>query len=133
MADIDFIQPDNLPALGAYTQVIAATGGKTIYVAGQVSVNAVGQLVGEGDLGAQTRQVCENIQTALAAAGATFADLVKLTMYIVNYQPEHRDVIMNVRKQYVSAKNPPTSTLLGIQSLALPELLIEMDAIAVVD
>ena len=133
MAKIKFIRPEGLPALGVYTQVITAQGGKTIYVAGQVAYTAEGQLIGQGDLQAQTVQVCENIQTALAAAGSTFSDLVKLTMYIVNYKPADRSIIMEVRNQYVSAENPPTSTLLGVQSLALPALLIEMDAIAVVD
>jgi enamine deaminase RidA (YjgF/YER057c/UK114 family) len=102
-------------------------------MAGQVAVNAEGEVVGRGDLREQTRQVFENVQTALAAAGATFSDVVKVTMYIANYKPEDRGVIMEVRGQYFTGEHLPTSVLLGVQSLATSDLLIEMDAIAVVD
>ena len=133
MAEIEVINPEKLPALGPYSQVITVRGGKTVYVAGQVAVNAAGEVVGRGDLREQTRQVFENVQTALAAAGATFDDVVKVTMYVANYKPEDRAVLMDVRGQYISGERLPTSVLLGVQSLATSDLLIEMDAIAVVD
>jgi reactive intermediate/imine deaminase len=133
MAEIEVIEPERLPALGPYSQVITVRGGKTVYVAGQVAVNSEGEVVGRGDLGEQTRQVFENVQTALAAAGATFSDVVKVTMYVANYKPEDRGVIMQVRGRYFTGEHLPTSVLLGVQSLATSDLLIEMDAIAVVD
>jgi reactive intermediate/imine deaminase len=133
MAEIEVINPEGLPALGPYSHVITVRGGKTVYVAGQVAVNSEGEVVGRGDLREQTRQVFENVQAALAAAGATFDDVVKVTMYVANYKPEDRAILMDVRNQYISGERLPTSVLLGVQSLATNDLLIEMDAIAVVD
>jgi enamine deaminase RidA (YjgF/YER057c/UK114 family) len=128
----EFIQPAGLSTPGGYTHVVTARG-KMIFIAGQVAYDADAQLVGEGDLKAQAQQVFENLRIALAAAGATFEDVVKLTVYIVNYTPSDRAVLVEVRDRYVSREHPPASTLLGVQSLARPEFLIEIDAIAVTD
>jgi enamine deaminase RidA (YjgF/YER057c/UK114 family) len=108
-------------------------GGQMIYLSGQIALDPDRQLVGKEDLRAQIIQVFKNIQTALAAAGATFEDVLKLTYYIVDYKPEDRFVIREVRGQFLSSENPPASTLIGVQSLALPDLLIEIEAVAVVD
>ena len=70
---------------------------------------------------------------ALAAAGATFDDVVKITTYVVDYTPEMRSVIGEVRGRYLPAENPPASTLVGVSALAGPEWLIEIEAIAVTD
>ena len=75
----------------------------------------------------------ENLKTALAAAGATFNDVVKITTFIVDYVPEHRAIVGEVRGRYLSADNPPASTLVGISALAGPEWLIEIEATAVTD
>src|SRR5258707_6353572 len=82
--------------------VVAATGGKTIYISGQVSVNERAEVIGKGDLKAQTQQAYENVKIALAAAGATFRDVVKVNTYVVGLKPEHVAMIREVRAQYVN-------------------------------
>jgi len=133
MAEKKFIFPQGLMRPPTYTPVVAARGGRTIYVSGQVAVNEKGELVGKGDLGAQAEQVFRNVDTALKGAGATFADVVKITTYVVGYRPEHRPLMHQVRSKYVSKDNPPASTLVGVQSLAVADYLIEVEAIAVAD
>jgi enamine deaminase RidA (YjgF/YER057c/UK114 family) len=116
-----------------YTPVVTARGGRTIYVSGQVPVNENGELVGKGDLAAQAERVFCNIDLALKGAGATFADVVKINTYIVGYRPEYRSLMHQVRAKYVSKDNPPASTLVGVQALALADYLIEVEAVAVAD
>jgi len=129
----EFLQPSGLGRAAGYSHVVAARGAKTIYTAGQVAFNEAGQLVGAGDLRAQTRQVFENLRSALAAAGATFADVVKATIYVVDYQPSDRAAIVETRSGYFSKENPPASTLVGVQALAVPGLLVEIEVVAVID
>lgn len=125
----DFINPSTLPPATGYTQVVTATGSRMIFVSGQIGVNASGELA-QG-LRAQTIQVIENIQAALHAAGATLDDVVKANWYIVNYKPQDRDLLREIRAQYFSRTHPPASTLIGVQALAFEGLLIEVEAIAV--
>ena len=89
--------------------------------------------MGVGNLRAQARQVYQNVGAGLAAAGATFSDVVKMTAYIVNYNAEARGIVGEVRRQFVPDDNLPAHTLLGVQALAREEYLIEVDTIAVVD
>lgn len=126
-----FINPKELSNPGTYTHVVVAEGKKTIFISGQIALDANGQVVGKGDLRAQTQQVFENLKTALASAGATFADVVKLTTYIVNYKPDMRPALVEVRAAYLPKENPPASTLVGVMALAREEFLIEIEAIAV--
>ena len=133
MSEIEHIRPDGLANNPAYTQVVASRGARTIHVSGQVAIDAAGELVGPGDLAAQTEQVMVNLRTALEAAGVSFGDVVKIVVYVVDYQPEHRAVIGEVRGRYLSAANPPASTLVGVTALAAPEYLIEIEAVAVGD
>jgi len=128
-----FINPEGLARPGTYTPVVTARGGKTIWIAGQVPQDAAGQLVGRGDLPAQIEQVYRNLQLALAGAGATFNDVVKLNVYVVNYKPEYRDLLNEARSRHVSKENPPASTLIGVQALAREGFLVEIEAVAVVD
>lgn len=95
-------------------------------------MDASGAIVGEGDLSAQTEQVFANLGIALAAAGATFADVVKLTTYVVDYTPAARPLVAAIRSRYFPTL-PPASTLVGISALALPGWLIEIEAIAMLD
>jgi enamine deaminase RidA (YjgF/YER057c/UK114 family) len=127
------INPATLSHPAAYTQVVTARGGKLIFLAGQTPINLQGEPVGIGDLRAQARQVYQNIDRALAAAGASFDDVVKMTAYIVNYSQESRGIIGEVRREFVSEPNLPAHTLLGVQALAREEYLLEVDTIAVVD
>ncbi len=127
-----FINPAGLVKPGVYTPAISVQGGKTIYVSGQVSQDAEGQLVGKGDLLAQTEQVYKNLGLALTGAGATFADVVKLNVYVVGFQSQQRAQLQSVREKYVSKENPPASTLVGVQALARADFLVEIEAVAVV-
>ena len=133
MSEIRRIRPDGLFNIPAYTQVVTASGGRTVFVSGQVAVEADGQPVGAGDLAAQAEKVMRNLEVALAAAGATFADVAKITTYVVGYRPEHRAVLGAVRARYFPADAPPASTLVGVSALAEPEWLVEVEAVAVVD
>jgi enamine deaminase RidA (YjgF/YER057c/UK114 family) len=133
VSTIDYPRAAGLPHNPAYSQVVSASGKRTVYVAGQISVDEHGKVVGAGDLAAQTTQVMKNLGLALAAAGASFAEVVKITTYVVNYKPEDRAVIGKARSPFFADGTPPASTLVGVASLAVPEWLIEIEAIAVVD
>ena len=122
----------NLSTPRGYSHVVSTSGGRTIYVAGQIAMDKDGKVVGVGDLRAQTTQVFENVKAALAAAGATLSDVVKQNTYIVNLNAEALPVIREVRGQYFPAENPPASTLVGVTALAFADLLIEVEVIAVV-
>jgi len=123
MAEKRFINPPGLLRPGAYTPTVVVTGGRTVYIAGQVAQNEK----------AQAEQVYRNVGLALKGAGATFNDLVKINVYVVNFKPEHRDLMSQARARHVSKDNPPASTLVGVQSLAKPEYLVEVEGIAVID
>ena len=133
MSNLDHLSPEGLPHTPAYSQVVVASGTRTIYVSGQIAVDEKGAVVGAGDLGAQTTQAMRNLGLALAAAGATFADLVKTTTYVVDYRPEHRAIIGRARGAFYADITPPASTLVGVSALAAPEWLIEIEGVAVVD
>lgn len=125
------MNPAGMHAPAGYSHVVTATGGTTIYLAGQVAAGPDGAVVGAGDLEAQARQVFRNLQTALSAAGATFADVVKMNTYIVGYTPEMRATYRAVRGEFITG-DLPASTLVGVQALATPDYLIEIEAVAVV-
>ena len=132
MSALEHPHPDGLLPNRAYSHVVIASGTRTIYTAGQVPVDAHGALVGAGDLAAQTAQAMRNVGLALAAAGASYSDIVKITTYVVNYRPEHRAVIADARAPFFANRALPASTLVGVAALALAEWLVEIEAIAVV-
>ena len=127
------INPDNLaPGLG-YSQLVSVSGGRTLYISGQVGYDENRVPIGSEDFEAQARQAFSNLKLALAAGGATPSDIVKLGIFVVDHNPEKLSVIRDTRNAILGFdEDPPASTLLGVQALALPELLIEVDAIAVV-
>jgi enamine deaminase RidA (YjgF/YER057c/UK114 family) len=133
MSALQHLRPEGLLHNAGFSQVVAAAGSRTIYTAGQVSIDEHGNLVGADDLAAQTEQTMRNVGLALAAAGADIADIVKITTYVVNYKPEHRAVIGRARMPFFAKEPPPASTLVGVSALALPGWLVEIEAIAVVD
>jgi enamine deaminase RidA (YjgF/YER057c/UK114 family) len=133
MSTFEHPVPDGLLRNPAFSQVVGASGTRTIYVSGQVSINEHGALIGAGDLAAQTTQAMHNLGLALAAAGASYANIVKSTTYVVNYKPEYRAVVGKAKAPFFVNVKPPASALVGVDALALPEWLIEIDAIAVVD
>jgi len=125
--------PRTLPPPPGYSQIVQVSGGTTIYVAGQVALDEGGNLVGAGDFEAQARQVFNNLITCLSETGATPSDLTKIGIYVVDHNPEKLATIRRVRDEILDADPPPASTLLGVHRLALPELMVEVDAVAVID
>jgi enamine deaminase RidA (YjgF/YER057c/UK114 family) len=110
----------------------AVTGrGRWVAIAGQVALDDADQLVGAGDLEAQARQVFANLSRALAAAGASFADVVKLNYYVTDIS--QLPVARAVRDEYVDTSRPPASTAVQVSALAMPELMIEIEAWAICD
>jgi 2-iminobutanoate/2-iminopropanoate deaminase len=132
----EHLNPADLPNWSeSFSQVIVVRTGeiRTIYVSGQVSVDAGKNVVGPGDLGRQAGVALENLSKALAAAGATPADVVRLGIYVKDYKQDQGAVISTALRNTFIAEQMPTSTWLGVSSLALDEALIEIDATAVID
>ena len=127
---LEFINPPGLCPTYGWTHVVRQTGGKTVYISGQVSIDEKGQVVGKGDMKAQTEQTFKNLSVALAAVGATFKEVVKTNLYVVGLKPEHVPLIREVRARYVDSAHPPVSTLVGISALVGPDWLIEIEAVA---
>jgi enamine deaminase RidA (YjgF/YER057c/UK114 family) len=127
------LTPAGLFKPAAYTQVVLAQGRRMAFIAGQVSIDAEGKLVAPGDFAGQVKQVFANLGTALEGAGATPADVTKITIYVVNYKPELRPLLGEARSALFGATALPASTLVGVQALAEPGFLIEIEAVAVLD
>ena len=128
-AVIERMNPAGLSTPTGYSHVVSTRGGRTIYIAGQIALDAKGVLVGKGDLAAQTQQVFANLDTALKAAGATFANVVKTNYYLRD--ASQVAVVREIRAKYFT-KELPASTLIEVPRLAQPDFLIEIEVIAVV-
>ena len=129
---LGLINPEELPTPASYTQVVVATGSRLVFVAGQVADDAQGDLVGPGDLAVQARQAFANVGRALAASGAKPEQVAKITIYVVHHRPEYLPAIADARVA-VFGDHKPADTLVGVEALAEPAHLIEVEAIAVVD
>ncbi|HET9109469.1 MAG TPA: RidA family protein [Ktedonobacterales bacterium] len=125
---IQFITPTKLAPTPGYSHAVKVTGGETIYISGQVPVDASRTVVGQGDFRAQARQVFENMRTALAAAGADFSHVVKLNIYLLDRS--NLATLREVRDLYVNTDAPPASTAVVVRGLAQDDFLLEVDAIA---
>jgi len=127
-----YINPGAVSKPNNYTHVVSTQGSRIVFISGQVAIDAAGNIVGQGDLAAQAAQVFENLKACLASVGATFADVTKMTTFIVSYRPAaDRAILGAVRSKYLPVENPPASTLVGVQSLATPDIMIEIEATAV--
>jgi enamine deaminase RidA (YjgF/YER057c/UK114 family) len=129
---VQHINPPNLAVSKGYTQVVVSQGGRTAYISGQVSANSKGEVMYKGDFREQTRQVFENLKTALAAVGATFANVVKMTTYVVETDAKKIGIVREVRNQYFTSPAPPASTYIGVQGLYDKDVMLEIEAIAVI-
>ncbi|SDN55224.1 Enamine deaminase RidA, house cleaning of reactive enamine intermediates, YjgF/YER057c/UK114 family [Streptomyces sp. cf386] len=133
---ITLVNPAGLPEVDAYRQVSVASGSKLVFMAGQVAWDTDGVTVGEGDLAAQVEQCYVNVATALAGAGASFDDVAKLTVYVVDWTPDKMPRLMEgiarAGKRLGVTPVPP-ATLIGVAALDVPEHLVEMEATAVLD
>src|SRR5258707_155615 len=130
-ANVRFINPKTLAKPPGYTYVVEATGpNRLIFIAGQLGLDINNQLVGaSGDFRAQTFKAFENLKFALAGAGATFKDVVKLNNYLTDMA--HIAIFREVRNELVTPATPPASTTVAISQLARPGALFEVEAIAV--
>jgi len=129
---IQYLNPDGLSRNPAFTQAVVVTGkARTIYVGGQNAVNADGSIVGIGDLGAQAEKALRNLEIALAAAGAGLENVVKWNIYILQGQPIQAGFAA-FQKVWGTRPNPPAITGVFVAGLARPDLLVEIDAVAVV-
>jgi len=134
---VTLMNPEALPEVDLYRQVSVATGSKLVFTAGQVSVDAQGTLVGAGDIAAQAEQCYLNVATALAEAGATFDDVAKLTVYVVDWSPDKMEPFVEGVARAAARlgidKPLPPFTGIGVAALAGEGLLLEVEATAVVD
>ncbi|HVB78036.1 MAG TPA: Rid family hydrolase [Candidatus Nitrosotalea sp.] len=130
--DKRYLNPDGIWKPAIYTQVITTRGGTTVHIAGQTAYDENGQVVAPGDLAAQIDKALSNVQVALRAAGADWTDVVKMVSYVVDYEPSHRALLAEVRNRYFTSP-PPATTLIGVQALAMPGLMYEVDVTAVIE
>ena len=127
------VKRTNPPALSTptgYTHIVEVTGpAKTVYISGQIAYDKDGKIVGAGDMNAQAEQVFKNLQAALSAAGATFSDVVKMNTYITDM--DKAPAVREVRAKYFT-DTTPASTFVQVAGLVRPELMLEIEVIAVV-
>ena len=124
-----FLSPETMPPPFGYSQVVDAPAGRIVYLAGQVPLDRNGELVGAGDFEAQTRQVFDNLTAGLEAAGVSWADVVKLSYFVVDIGKAAP--MRTIRDEYISTANPPASTLVEVSRLFRDDVLIEIEAVAV--
>src|SRR5215471_18609403 len=131
MAQVKRTNPPALSTPTGYTHIVEVTGpNRTIYISGQIAFDKDGKIVGApGDMKAQAEQVFKNLEAALSAAGAKFADVVKMNTYVTDM--EQAPAVREVRARYFGSTTP-ASTLVQVVKLARPELMIEVEVIAVV-
>jgi enamine deaminase RidA (YjgF/YER057c/UK114 family) len=129
-APIRFINPEGLVRPAAYTQLVEVAGAsRMVYVSGQLGTTSDGKLAGT-DFRAQAEQVFANLETALAAVGASFADVVKVNSFLADIA--HLPILREVRARHLDAAAPPASTTIAVSGFAIPGALLEVEAVAVV-
>jgi enamine deaminase RidA (YjgF/YER057c/UK114 family) len=126
----ELINPSDLHPAPGFSHIAVAKGERLVFIAGQVALDREFNVVGGDDLGAQTRAAMENVGAALAAAGASWEDVVRRTVY--TKQPTEYEVIAEAMEAVQGSDRHPPQTILGVTSLALPELLIEIECTAVI-
>lgn len=129
---VEYLNPEGLHKSPAFTQAVVVTApAKTIYIGGQNSVNAKGEVVGKGDIAAQSEQALKNVGVALEAAGAGWENVVKWTIYVAQGQSVQKgyEAFQKVWGQHA---NPPAITVAIVAAFANPDYLVEIEAIAVI-
>jgi enamine deaminase RidA (YjgF/YER057c/UK114 family) len=128
-----YLNPKELSTPRFYTHAVSAEGGGTlVYVSGQVSWDASGAVVGKGDMRAHSEQVFRNVSAALKAAGAGWGDVVKMNGYMVGMNAERVGAYREVRQRVLKEGALPASTLVGVEALVHPDLLLEVEVVAAV-
>lgn len=123
---------NNVPGMAAPTGYSYAVkkSGSPVFIAGQVAIDGEGRIVGEGDAAAQVEQVFDNLRRVLAACGGTLRDVVKMNVYVTD--PSHRPAIAEARLRHFSPGEYPASTYVVVSALAVPQLLVEIEAVAII-
>ena len=130
MAQVKRTNPPTLSTPTGYTHVVEVTGpAKTVYIAGQIAFDKEGEVVDAGDMAAQAEQVFKNLQAALDTAGAKFSDVVKMNTYVTDMAKA--PAVREVRARYFG-QSTPASTLVQVAALVRPELMLEIEVVAVV-
>ena len=124
-----YINPSGLSKPNGFTHVVLAADGRTVYIAGQVAVDSAGALVGGSDFRAQAERVYGNLRIALASVGATFADVVKTTTFITDVA--NVATLREIRAKYLDPSRAPANSLIPVPALARADLLLEIEAVAV--
>jgi enamine deaminase RidA (YjgF/YER057c/UK114 family) len=124
-----YLNPPSLVKPNGYTHVVVAPDARTVYVAGQVAFDSTGQLVGGSDFQAQADQVFQNLRRALSSVGGSLDDVVKTTTFVTDQKNVEK--LREIRLKYLDKAHPPANTLVVVSSLARPNLLIEIEAVAV--
>ncbi|QDX80280.1 enamine deaminase RidA [Denitratisoma sp. DHT3] len=129
------INPDTLMKMSSYSQVVVASGSRTVYVAGQGAFDSEMRLIGAGDYYAQTVKALQNLATALEAAGAQLSDVVSSVMYVKDLNPAVLEQFSRAVSEALDGKPfpPNASTMVGVQALGFPDMLVEISAVAVID
>ncbi|WP_332683949.1 RidA family protein [Bosea sp. (in: a-proteobacteria)] len=130
---IDRIDPASLAPPTGYCHVAVVSAGRQVHVSGQIALDAMGKVVGEGDVAAQAEQVYANLAAGLAAAGADFSKVFKTVTYVVELTPEKVAAVRKVRAKYLGEGPYPASTMVGVTALVDPRLLIEIELVAALD
>jgi enamine deaminase RidA (YjgF/YER057c/UK114 family) len=124
-----FLNPQTLSKTAGYTHVVEVRTGRTIFISGQIALDQSGNVVGAGDFAAQTEQVFRNIELALESVGASMVDVAKLTVFVVDMSQVQ--TFREIRDRHVNTANPPASSLIRVAGLVRDDLLIEIEAVAV--
>jgi enamine deaminase RidA (YjgF/YER057c/UK114 family) len=124
------IHPPGMPAPRGYSYAVKQRG-TLVFISGQVSIDASDQLVGENDAAAQVEQVFRNLRTVVEASGGTLDDIVKLNIYVTD--AAYRPAVVAARQRHFQEGRYPASTYVVVSALALPQLLVEIEAVAMVD
>ncbi len=129
---VEHLNPSELHGNPSFANVVSVSGSvETVYVGGQVATTASGEIVGKGDIAAQTEQILRNLETALAAAGAELGQVIKWTIYVVEDQPLGPAFAV-FQRAWSNRPNPPLITFAKVSALAHPDFLAEIEAVAVV-
>jgi 2-iminobutanoate/2-iminopropanoate deaminase len=129
-ASVKISNPPSMHKPMGYSHIAKVSGGKLVFISGQVALDSKGELVGRDHYAAQTKQIFENMKIALAEAGGMLKDLIKLNYYCLDLSLMGE--VRAVRNIYLDRENYPVSTAVGVKQLVRPEFLVEIEAVAIV-
>lgn len=130
MSDVRFVNPPTMFDPPGYTHLVEVSGGRIVYISGQVALDADGNMVGEGDFRAQTQMAFENLKAAVEAVGGSMENIVKLTNFVTDMT--HINDYREVRDSFINVERPPASTLVQVVRLFQERFMIEIEAVAVI-